>query len=275
MPEAPPRNMPAQVLRHPCCPQPVVQVLHEKGKFLMFAKLAEHAGSKICLEDAALSIVTASIAHQADQQLSAIVMSASASIRMLHRTVPDLGRASAALQRIITDAQRTSAVIDPLRGLLFRQSSVFDSVDLNFEIHEVLPLVFREFKRRRIAVRTDLTGTLPEVRAERPQVQQVLLHLLWNAMEAVELVNDEERCVEITTSSCSGSVKVVLRDSGPGFCGQKPERLFEPLFSTKPNRPGVGLSLSKSIIESHGGKIWGHEHHGRGAIFGFSLPAIS
>jgi C4-dicarboxylate-specific signal transduction histidine kinase len=220
--------------------------------------------------------MAASIAHEINQPLAAVVTNGGASLRWLSSDPPNLDEARAVVSRIISDGNRASAVIARVRALLKKSVQDHTSLHVYDVIGEVIALVQPEVVRRRVALRTIFADGLPAVRGDRVQLQQVLLNLIMNSIEAMTPVTDRPRELELTAERPeSGGVLVGVRDSGIGFDPQTSDRLFEAFFTTKPTGMGMGLSISRSIIEAHGGRLWAMPDAGPGATFQFALPAWS
>lgn len=220
-----------------------------------------------------LGELTASISHEVNQPLGAMVTSAAACARWLAADPPEMGKARRALERIVNDGKRASAVIDRIRALIKRQAPRNESLDINLAIGEVIALTQVELRRHDIAVERVLMDNLPAVWGDKVQLQQVLLNLIVNAIEAMSAVNDRPRILNIV-SAMNGpkALCVEVRDCGVGLDPQTALRLFEPFYTTKPQGIGIGLSISHSIIEAHGGSLTASARVPYGAVFRFSLP---
>jgi PAS domain S-box-containing protein len=222
-----------------------------------------------------LGTLTASIAHEVNQPLSGIVTNASTCLRMLAADPPNLDGARETARRTIRDGHRASEVITRLRRLFARKDVVAESVDLNDAAREVIALSTGELQRRRVILRTDLADDLPPVLGDRVQLQQVILNLLLNASDAMGEVDDRPRHLGVRTEACrDGGVTLLVEDAGVGFVAHDPERLFEPFYTTKRDGMGIGLSVSRSIIERHHGRLWAAPNSGRGATFAFTIPTV-
>jgi PAS domain S-box-containing protein len=220
-----------------------------------------------------LGALTASIAHEVNQPLSGIVTNASTCLRMLAADPPNLDGARETARRTIRDGHRASQVITRLRGLFGRRDLATEPVDLNEAIREVVALSTSELQRHRVVLRLELVGGLPPVPGDRVQLQQVILNLLLNASDAMREVTDRPRQLVVRTErSEDGGVTLLVRDSGVGFESQDAERLFEAFYTTKRDGMGIGLSLSRSIIERHHGRLWATPSEGSGATFAFTIP---
>jgi PAS domain S-box-containing protein len=222
---------------------------------------------------ASLGALTASIAHEVNQPLAGILTNASTCLRMLAGDPPNLDGARSTAQRTIRDGNRASAVIQRLRALFARGQPEVDWFDLNDAAREVLALSSSELQRRRVVLHTDFTDDLPAVRGDRVQLQQVTLNLILNAADAVMGVVDRVRDVLVgTVADPDGGVRLWVRDAGVGFDAQDGERLFDAFYTTKTDGMGIGLTISRSVIESHGGRLWATPNDGPGATFSFWLP---
>jgi PAS domain S-box-containing protein len=222
----------------------------------------------------ALGEFAASIAHEIRQPLSAIAMNTKACLRWLGEAKPDVGELRAALEDVVDAGDRANELIDRNRQL-FRQRSVQnESLDINGVVRDVIALARSRLQSSAVDLTTSLTDTLPPVNGDRIELQQVLLNLLGNSIDAAEAVESRSRRVEIATSRLAdGQVKVSVRDNGVGLEGVDMKRLFSFSYTTKPNGSGIGLALSRSIIEAHGGRVWAEQNPAGGAIFSFSVPA--
>jgi two-component system, LuxR family, sensor kinase FixL len=220
----------------------------------------------------ALGELTASIAHEINQPLAAVVTNGNAGLRWLAAS-PNLDEARAALQRIIRDGNRASEVIKRIRALLKKSTLQKMPLDINEVVHEVLALTDNQVTRNRVRLQTELERDLPPVRGDRVQLQQVILNLMMNGIEAMNEVADRPRQMLIKTQRAeSGDVLVAVRDSGVGLDPQQMNRLFQAFFTTKPQGMGMGLSISYSIIEAHGGQLQATPNPDHGATFHFTLP---
>lgn len=220
-----------------------------------------------------LGTLAASIAHELNQPLAGIVTNAGTCRRMLAGMPPNIDGALETLRRTIRDADRASEVIKRLRALFSRKESTVEPVDLNEAAREVIMLSSGELQRNDVVVRTDLSANLPPVAADRIQMQQVILNLLRNASDAMRAVNDRPRDLVITTNQdARDRVQFSVKDVGVGFEQQTADKLFEGFYTTKNDGMGIGLSVSKSIIESHHGRIWAVKNDGPGSTFSFSIP---
>jgi C4-dicarboxylate-specific signal transduction histidine kinase len=217
--------------------------------------------------------LTSSIAHEVNQPLTALVTSSNACLRWLASQPPNLDEARECLQRIIRDSNRSSEVIMRIRSLVRKSSPAKTRLDLNEAIREVLAIIDPEARRQRVVVRTELASDLPPVRGDRVQLQQVLLNLVMNGIEAMKSVTDRPRELLIRSRPDESSqVLMSVQDSGIGLDQQSLGRVFEAFYTTKTEGMGMGLSISRSIIEAHGGRLWATANDGCGATFQFTLP---
>ena len=218
-----------------------------------------------------MGAMTASIAHEINQPLGAIVANAGAGLRWLARTPPDLGEARETFEQIVRDGRHAAEVIQGLRSMFKSEELVHVSIDLNQLIHEVLALVEGVLQRHWVVVRTELDGMLGPVTGNRVQLQQVLFNLVTNAIEAMQSTADRTMLIKSELES-AGEVRVTVEDSGSGIDPKDIDKIFSTFFTTKLEGMGMGLSICRSIIESHGGRLWASPGHSRGAVFQFTLP---
>jgi C4-dicarboxylate-specific signal transduction histidine kinase len=219
-----------------------------------------------------LGALTASIAHEVNQPLSGIVTNASTCLRMLAAEPPDVGGARETARRTLRDANRASDVIKRLRALFAKKPATTEAVDLNDATREVIALSLCDLQRRRLILQPELADDLPCVNGDRVQLQQVILNLLLNAADAMSGVEDRPRRLVIRTERDEGDrVRLSVRDLGIGF-GTQGAPLFQPFYTTKSEGMGIGLSVSRFIIESHQGRLWAAPNEGPGATFSFSIP---
>jgi signal transduction histidine kinase/GAF domain-containing protein len=220
-----------------------------------------------------LGVLTAAIAHEVNQPLAGIVTNASTCRRMLAVDPPDVEGARETARRTIRDAERASEVVKRLRALFCQKGATSESLDLNEATREVVALSLSELERNDVIVRTEFAGELPPVQGDRVQLQQVILNLLLNASDAMSGVDDRPRQLVIRTERDEEDrVRLSMRDTGVGIEPHAVDRLFDAFFSTKSSGMGIGLSVSRSIIESHQGRLWATPNDGPGATFSFSIP---
>jgi two-component system, LuxR family, sensor kinase FixL len=245
-------------------------------------KRAEEALQKVQTELAhatrvmTLGELTASIAHEVNQPLAAIVTNGNACLRWLGGAQPNFLEARQAVERIIKDSYRASEVIARVRNLVKKAPPRNFPVDLNEVIREVLALAESQARRNLVLVKQELANDLPPVLGDRVQLQQVILNLIINGLEAIAKSRDGERVLTVRSSKDeSGNLIVAVRDTGAGIEPENAERLFDAFFTTKQDGMGMGLAISRTIIESHGGRLWAISNSPRGAVFQFQLPAAS
>ena len=223
---------------------------------------------------ATMGQLTASIAHEVNQPIAATVTNAQAALRWLGTEPQNLDEVQQALGRILRDGARAGAVVARIRNLIKKEPPGDERVDINAAIREVIELTRSEAMKNGVLVQTDLVEGLPPVRGDRVELQQVILNLILNAIEATSEMSEGSRELLITTGkSESADVLVAVRDSGPGLAPAALEHLFTAFYTTKPNGLGLGLSICRSIIEAHGGRLWASANAPRGAIFQLTLPA--
>ena len=226
------------------------------------------------MQIAAVGELAASIAHEVNQPLAAVVANAHACRRWLSATPPNLPQACEAVERIIRDGKDAGDVVRRVRSLFQRAQVERRPLDVNEVIGEVLRLIERELERRRVVVATELDASLPRVLGDRVQLQQVALNLLKNALDAMDVVFDRPRTLSIHSRRQDDQLVLVeVRDCGVGM--EEPERAFEAFFTTKATGMGVGLAICRSIVEAHDGKIWVAPRDGAGTTICFTLPLCS
>jgi len=242
-------------------------------------RLSEEALAKLRSELAhmtrmtSLGALTASIAHEVNQPLSGIVTNASTCLRMLAADPPNVDGARETARRTIRDGNRASDVIARLRALFSKADAPTELVDLNEATREVVALSLTELQGNRVILRTDLVDDLPSVLGDRVQLQQVILNLLRNASDAMSGVDDRPRQLVIGTErDGDDAVRVNVQDAGIGIDPQNVDRLFDAFYTTKSSGMGMGLSVCRSIIERHNGRLWAASNDGPGATFAFSIP---
>jgi C4-dicarboxylate-specific signal transduction histidine kinase len=237
---------------------------------------------------AALGELTASIAHEVNQPLAAVVNNANASLRWLSRDAPNLAEACNAIRRIIRDGNRAGDVISRMRALFKKVSTTKESFDINEVIEEVVTLAQSELQRNRVSLQTQLASDLPLISGDRIQLQKVLFNLLMNAIEAMSGVEEGPRELWVSSEKVTGTsgeseksqpalaaaewTLIAVRDSGPGLDVKSFDRLFDAFYTTKSHGLGMGLAISRSIIEAHRGDLRATANDSRGAVFQFRLP---
>jgi len=220
----------------------------------------------------AMGELVASIAHEVNQPLTGVVTNANFCLRQLASETPNLEKLREAIAEIVNDGTRASAVISRIRALLMKAAPERVELDINEIIQEVAILVRNEVTRNRISLRNDLAPDLPRVLGDRVQLQQVLINLVMNGIDAMRTLTDRSRELLIKSAKNPAGVLIQVQDSGPGLDLEQADRIFEPFFTTKPEGIGMGLSISRSIVESHGGRLWAVPGS-NGALFQFTLPS--
>jgi signal transduction histidine kinase len=215
--------------------------------------------------------LTASLAHEIKQPIGAAVTNAQVCLRLLDRSEPDLPEAREAAMETIKDARRAADIIDRVRSLFQKGSSQLEAISLNEVIEEMVVMMDEEANRQRVTVRTDLAQGLPSVVADRVQLQQALMNLMLNAVEAMQ-----DRGGELKIESrlaANGQLQISVSDTGVGLPLENSDKIFNAFFTTKTRGTGLGLAITRSVIESHGGRIWATANPaGGGATFQFTLP---
>jgi len=220
--------------------------------------------------------LTASIAHEVNQPITGTLTNAQVALRFLSADPPKLEKVREALERIVRDSTRAGAVVHRIRNLSKKAAHRDDPLEVNVAIQEVVELTQGEARKNAVAVRTEFMDGLPIVRGDRVGLQQVVLNLILNAIEAMADAPDGRRDLLIATSRTeSGDVLIAVRDTGPGLQPESPDQLFAPFYTTKQNGLGMGLSICRSIIELHAGRLWANANEPHGAVFQFTLPTES
>jgi C4-dicarboxylate-specific signal transduction histidine kinase len=224
---------------------------------------------------ATIGQLTASIGHELKQPLAAVAIGGGAALRWLARQPPDFDEARSCVERMIKHADRATHIIGGLRDLTKQNAPRAEVVDLNEAIDEVIALTYSEAVKTGVTVSTRLAPQLPRVQGDRVQLQQVMLNLIVNAIQAMSDIGEGARELQISIDAVpsEGGVRVGVRDTGPGLSPESLSRLFEPFYTTKPEGMGMGLLICRSIIEAHGGRLWATRCEPRGALFQFTIPA--
>ena len=245
-------------------------------------KRAEEALGKLQAELAhmarvtSLAALTASIAHEVNQPLAGIVTNAGTCLRALSADRLNLDSAREAARRIMRDGHRASEVITRLRALFSKKEAATESVDLNDAAQEVFALCSDDLQRDRVILRREFANDLRPVKGDRIQLQQVIFNLVRNASDAMSDVDDRPRVLVIRTDRAANDcVRLTVQDTGVGINQQEMERLFDAFYTTKSNGMGMGLSVCRSIIENHSGRLWATRNDGPGATFSFSIPCAA
>jgi signal transduction histidine kinase len=217
--------------------------------------------------------LSASIAHEVNQPIAATVTNAQAALRWLRAQPPDLNEVRDSLDRIVEDGKRAGNVIAGIRALIHKVPSRQDWFGLNEAILETVVLTRSEVLNHGISLQTELAPGMPMVQGDRTQLQQVVLNLILNAIEAMSGTDDGARELRIATETeADGGVLVTVRDSGPGLDPVDVERVFQAFYTTKAKGMGMGLAICRSMVEAHGGRMWASANEPRGAVFQFTLP---
>ena len=222
---------------------------------------------------ATIGQLTASLAHEVKQPIAATVTNAQAALRFFGDQTVDLNEVRQILNDIVKDGNRAVEVISRIRGLIKKSPPRRDRLEINGAIREVIELTRGEAVKKGIAVHAELPDHLPHIHGDRVQLQQVILNLIINAIQAMSGPSEGIRELHIAAENCGDEgVRVAVRDSGPGLSEESLQRLFEPFYTTKPDGMGMGLSICRSIIEDHGGRLWATRLHPHGALFQFTIP---
>ena len=221
----------------------------------------------------AMGAMAASIAHEIRQPLAAMTTEASASLRWLAKSPPDLDEVRKSLYSIVSNGHRANDILEAIRAMFKNDPQEIGPVDLYETIREVLAFVYQDIQRQTISVKTELTDKLPQVYGNRTQLQQVVSNLLMNAIEAMASITDRPRVLRLKLEAhLSDGVLIAVQDTGVGIAPENIERIFDPLFTTKSRGMGMGLSICRSIIEAHHGRLWASAAHPLGSIFQVILP---
>jgi PAS domain S-box-containing protein len=268
----------------------ILTALHDtKGKLVGFAKITRDLTESRRAEDAVqaaqaelarvvrvstLGALMASIAHEVNQPLSAIVTNANACRRILASPAPDIEDVQQALTEIVEAGTRAGEIISHIRALVKKGTPQKSPVDINLVIQEVLDIIPRVLEKQHVSLETELWPALPPVLGDRVQLQQVVLNLIMNGIEAMSAVPDRPRALVIRSDARESGLEVTVQDSGMGLDPRNIDHIFDTFFTTKPNGMGMGLSICRSIIEAHRGRLWASRDPAvQGATFRFSLPA--
>jgi len=225
---------------------------------------------------ATIGFLAASIVHEMKQPIAAMVTNAQAALRWLDRPAPDVDEIRHALSRIVRDGARAGALVGRTRDLAKKRPRRSDPVEINAAIREAIELIRIEAATNGVSVQTEFVEALPPIQGDRVELQQVLLNLIINAIEAMSGMSEGRRELFVSTGKTeAGDVLVSVRDTGPGLAPGVQEDLFEAFHTTKPNGLGLGLSICRSIVEQHGGRLWASANAPCGAVFQFTLPSTS
>lgn len=217
--------------------------------------------------------LSASIAHEMNQPLAGIVAYAEAGQNWLSCPIPDIAEARAQFERIAQAGHRAAAIIQRIRAFFKKGDPSLEPIDVNDLVRDVLLLVGADLRRRKVVVELALTEALPLIRGDRVQLQQVILNLVVNAADAMDAVADRERRLQVRSGrEGDATVRIDVRDSGPGVAADEIDRMFAPFYTTKAKGMGMGLSISRSMVEAHGGTLTAHRAEPSGMVFSFVLP---
>jgi signal transduction histidine kinase len=263
-------------------------VFDETGRFVGYRGVGRHITARRRAEEALRAMqaelahtnristmgqLSASIAHEVNQPIAATVTNAQAALRWLRARPPDLNEVRHSLERIVEDGKRAGSVISGIRALIHKVPSRKDWFGLNEAILEMVVLTRTEALKHGISLQTRLAPGLPMMQGDRTQLQQVILNLILNAIEAMGDLDDGPRELSIITESgAGGDVLVTVSDSGPGLDPADVERVFQAFYTTKAKGMGMGLAICRSMVEAHGGRMWASANEPRGAVFQFTLP---
>jgi C4-dicarboxylate-specific signal transduction histidine kinase len=222
---------------------------------------------------ATMGQLTASIAHEVNQPIAALLTNAETALRWLAHQPPNLEKAKPLINRIVSDGKRTADIVSRIRDFSKKAPAQKGNLEINEAILEIMRLTRAATSEHSVSTEMQLSERLPHIFGDRVQLQQVILNLVMNAIEAMSEVRDGTRELLINTNEVkSGGVLVAVSDTGPGLSQTNPERIFEPFYTTKPSGLGMGLSICRSIIEAHGGRLWAMPNEPRGAVFYMMLP---
>jgi PAS domain S-box-containing protein len=264
-------------------------VFDEKGSFVGYRGVGRHITERKRAEEALRAMqaelahanrvttmgqLSASIAHEVNQPIAATVTNAQAALRWLRARPPNLEEVRYSLDRIVDDGKRAGNVIGGIRALIHKVPPRRDWFGLNEAILEMVALTRSEMFKHGISLQTELAPALPLVEGDRTQLQQVILNLILNAIEAMDGSDEGTRELRINTEAEAAGVLVTISDSGPGLDPADAERVFQAFYTTKPKGMGMGLAICKSMVEAHGGRMWVSANEPRGAVFQFSLPLV-
>jgi C4-dicarboxylate-specific signal transduction histidine kinase len=224
----------------------------------------------------AIGQLSLSIAHEVTQPITAAVLSAESALRWLSAEPPNIAEAQERLGRIAEDVKRVHEIVDRIRSFIKKAPPRRDALAINEAILEVVALTRHEAVKNRVSVETRLTEGLPPVQGDRVQLQQVVLNLIINAVEAMSGSDEGTRQLLINTDKADEKeIRIVVQDSGPGMAPESIDRVFHPFYTTKSSGMGMGLSICRSIIEAHEGRLWATAAEPKGAVFAFTLPVRS
>jgi C4-dicarboxylate-specific signal transduction histidine kinase len=219
-----------------------------------------------------LGQMASSIAHEINQPLGAIVVNGAAALRWLNRDKPDLSEVRTSIERMISDGNRATQIISSIRSMVKKSRHEKVLLDLNELVRELLALAQGEIRRNQVVVQTRLMHDLPRIMADPVQLRQVVLNLIVNAVQAMASLEGRARVLQVKTEMSNSEVALAIQDSGVGISAENINRIFEPFFTTKPDGMGMGLSICRSIVESHGGSLSASPAQPQGSLFQVTLP---
>jgi signal transduction histidine kinase len=223
---------------------------------------------------ATMGQLTASIAHELKQPLSAVVTGGNASLRWLRRQPPEIEEAAQSVEQMVKNVKRAVELIDRIHGLVKKKEPQMERLDITDAIREVIGLTQSEIVKNGVTMRLELADNLPPLQGDRVQLQQVMLNLVVNAIQAMSDIGGGKRELHISSEVIEPQgVRIAVRDFGKGLSNESLQRLFQPFYTTKPNGMGMGLSICRSIIEAHGGRLWAIPCEPQGTLFQFTIPA--
>ena len=268
-------RMRGNVMHHPGAPAECVGAIQDVTQRHLSDQALDKARSELARVTRSISIgaLTASIAHEVNQPLSGIITNAGMSVRLLTADPPNVSGALETARRTVRDGNRAADVVSRLRALFSNRGITAEVLDLNDAVREVVSLLSNDLQRSRVVLTTELEGDALLVTGDRVQLQQVILNLMRNASDAMSDVEDRPRHLVIRTErEDPDRVRLTVQDAGTGLAPGALTRLFDPFYTTKSDGMGIGLSVSRSIIERHGGRLWAASNEGPGATFAFSIP---
>jgi C4-dicarboxylate-specific signal transduction histidine kinase len=262
-------------LTGPDKPNAVLVLTRDLTEFMQASEALQQAQADLARLNRVMLLeeMAASIAHEVNQPISAVITNANAGLRWLGAPQPDLDEVRQALGRIVRDGTRAGEVISRIRGLVKKMPPRRELSDINDTIREVIALTQTEMQRNGVRWRSQLAVDLPLVSADRVQLQQVLINLIVNAVEAMAGTGEGPRELAIASGVVDREgLLIEVQDTGPGFDPEKLDRFFQSFYTTKPGGVGMGLAISRSIVEAHGGRLSAAQNEPRGAVFRITLP---
>jgi C4-dicarboxylate-specific signal transduction histidine kinase len=222
-----------------------------------------------------IGALTASLAHEINQPIGAAVANANACLRWLAADAPDLEEVRAAAAAIVKNGTRAAEIVARTRRLFEKGAPQSEPIDVDDVVRETVALLSGETTRHAVSIRTSLATGLPQIQADRVQLQQVLMNLILNGIDAMESVVGAREITIASQMNDEAQIMISVADAGAGLAPELAEKLFDTFFTTKPHGTGMGLSISRSIISAHGGRLWAEPNEPRGALFRFTLPTAA